>query len=54
MVAYKPTDLQTLRAQWSTQSSNAAATTLSLNGKVGHSVMLQYVLSFGAHGAHTF
>ena len=54
MVAYKPTDLQTLRAQWSTQSSNAAAATLSLNGKAGHSVMLQYVLSFGAHGAHTF
>jgi hypothetical protein len=54
MLAYKPTDKQTLRLQWSTQSSNAAALVLPMNATPGHSLMLQYILSFGAHGAHSF
>ena len=54
MLAYKPTDKQTLRLQWSHQTSGASALTLPLNGKPGRSVMVQYVLSFGAHGAHPF
>ena len=54
MLAYKPTDQQTVRLQWSHQTASASAWSLPLKGKPGHSVMVQYVLSFGAHGAHSF
>ena len=54
MLAYKPTDQQTVRLQWSHQTASASAWSLPLKGKPGHSVMVQYVLSFGAHGAHPF
>jgi len=49
MVAWKPSHMQSLRLQLSRQ-----------NGAVGfeepakHSVALQYVLAFGAHGAHAY
>ena len=54
MLAYKPTDRQTLRLQLSRQSTDGAIAGLGLPGKPGHSAMVQYVLSFGDHGAHPF
>lgn len=54
MLAYKPTDKQILRFQLATQQGDAGVAGLPLKLRPGHSVMLQYILSFGAHGAHTF
>ncbi len=49
MVAYKPTHAQTLRLQFTGQSGAKG-----LEGAAKRSVQLHYVLSFGAHGAHSF
>jgi len=49
MVAYKPTHAQTVRLQLSSQSGARG-----VEGAVKQSVQLHYVLSFGAHGAHSF
>lgn len=49
MLAWKPTHAQTLRLQISTQPSAT-----EIEGKADKVVQLQYVLSFGAHGAHAF
>jgi hypothetical protein len=54
MLTYKPTDKQILRWQLSRQTGDAGAASLPMRVGSGHSVMIQYVLSFGAHGAHTF
>lgn len=48
MVAYKPTHMQTLRAQFTRQRDATGFDT----GK--HALQLQYILSFGAHAAHAF
>jgi hypothetical protein len=49
MVAWKPTHQQTLRLQFATQRD-----AVEFEAPARRSVQLQYILSFGAHGAHTF
>ena len=49
MLAWKPTHGQTLRLQATTQRVAEG-----IEDARRRSVQLQYVLSFGAHGAHTF
>lgn len=49
MVAYKPTHAQTVRLQLTGQSGAKG-----VEGAAKRSVQLHYVLSFGAHGAHSF
>lgn len=49
MLAYKPTHAQTVRLQWSQQHDAQG-----IEGAASRSLQLQYVLSFGAHGAHSF
>lgn len=49
MVAWKPTHLQTLRLQFTTQRHAKG-----LDDAARHSVQLQYVFSLGAHPAHTY
>lgn len=48
MLAWKPSHQQMLRLQYSHQSGAKGF------DKPGRSLMLQYVISFGAHGAHSF
>lgn len=48
MLAYKPTHLQTVRVQYTRQREAVGFET----GK--HALQLQYILSFGAHAAHSF
>lgn len=49
MLAYKPTHAQTLRLQVTGQSGAKG-----VEGAAERSVQLHYVMSFGAHGAHSF
>lgn len=49
MVAYKPTHAQTVRLQLTGQTG-----AVGVAGTAHRSVQLHYVLSFGAHGAHSF
>jgi hypothetical protein len=49
MVAWKPTHAQALRLQFTTQRD-----ALDVDDAARRSVQLQYVLSFGAHGAHSY
>ncbi len=49
MLAWKPTHMQTLRLQY-TQQRDA----VEIENPAKRAVQLQYVLAFGAHGAHTF
>jgi hypothetical protein len=48
MLAYKPTHQQTFRIQATHQRDRAGFDTAT------HSLQLQYILSFGAHAAHSF
>ena len=56
MVAYKPTHTQVVRLQWTQQGASGA------NGEgeavfanpARRSIQLQYVIGFGAHGAHAY
>lgn len=48
MLAYKPGHMQTLRLQVAKQSGSEGVAVK------GHSVQLQYVLSWGAHAAHSY
>ncbi len=48
MLAYKPSHMQTLRVQYTRQRDATGFDT----GK--HALALQYILSFGAHAAHSF
>jgi hypothetical protein len=48
MLAWKPTHLQTLRIQATTQRNGGGFDTAT------NSLQLQYILSFGAHAAHSF
>ena len=49
MLAYRPTHAQTLRLQLTGQSSARG-----IEGAARTSAQIQYILSFGAHGAHSF
>lgn len=49
MVAWKPTHQQTLRLQVATQRD-----AVEFEAPARRSLQLQYILSFGAHGAHSF
>jgi len=49
MVAWKPTHAQALRLQFTTQRD-----ALDVEDAARRAVQLQYVLSFGAHGAHSY
>ncbi|MBL8327987.1 MAG: hypothetical protein JNJ71_03975 [Rubrivivax sp.] len=49
MLAWKPTHLQMLRLQATRQSAAG-----EIDAPARRSVQLQYVVSFGAHGAHSF
>ncbi len=49
MVAWKPTHMQTLRLQLTNQRG-----ALGIEGAASRALHLQYVLGFGAHGAHAF
>ena len=51
MLAWKPSHMQTLRLQYSTQRGATGDAFLDASKR---SVQLQYVLAFGAHGAHSF
>jgi hypothetical protein len=51
MLAWKPSHMQTLRLQYTTQRG---ATGDAFADASKRSVQLQYVLAFGAHGAHAF
>jgi hypothetical protein len=51
MLAWKPSHMQTLRLQYTTQRGATGDAFLNASKD---SVQLQYVLSFGAHGAHSF
>ena len=49
MLAWKPSHRQTVRVQWTRQSDAA-----SLESPARRSLALQYILAFGAHGAHAY
>ncbi|MET0508603.1 MAG: hypothetical protein ABWZ78_10560 [Burkholderiaceae bacterium] len=49
MVAWKPSHAQSLRLQYTTQRDGAGFSDLAR-----HAIQLQYIVSFGAHGAHSF
>jgi hypothetical protein len=49
MVAWKPSHAQSVRLQYTTQRNGAGFEDLA-----GRAVQLQYIVSFGAHGAHSF
>jgi hypothetical protein len=56
MIAYKPTHMQTLRLQLTQQrafGANDEGEAVFAN-PVRHSIQLQYVIGFGAHGAHSY
>ena len=56
MVAYKPTHMQTVRLQLTQQRAKGANDDgEAVFGKPAkRSIQLQYVIAFGAHGAHTY
>lgn len=49
MLAWKPTHLQSLRLQYTTQRD-----AVDFDNPAKRAVQLQYVLAFGAHGAHAY
>lgn len=49
MLAWKPSHLQTLRLQWSRQSD-----LIGFESEPNNRLMLQYIVSFGHHGAHAY
>jgi len=56
MIAYKPTHMQTLRLQWTQQRASGAndeGEAIFAN-PARRSIQLQYVIAFGAHGAHSY
>jgi hypothetical protein len=54
MLAYKPSHRQTVRLQWSRQSARNPGEEAVFAQPVRNAWVLQYVLSFGAHGAHSY
>lgn len=56
MIAYKPTHMQTIRLQLTQQratGANAEGEAVFAN-PINRSIQLQYVIGFGAHGAHAY
>ena len=56
MVAYKPTHMQTMRLQLTQQrasGTNDEGEAVFAN-PARRSIQLQYVIGFGAHGAHSY
>lgn len=49
MVVYKPTHMKSVRVQYTTQRDVKGFEALAKNA-----LQLQYVLTFGAHGAHPY
>jgi hypothetical protein len=49
MLVYKPSHMQSLRLQWTAQRD-----AVGFDDASRRTVQLQYVLGFGAHGAHAF
>jgi hypothetical protein len=49
MVAYKPSHMQTVRLQYTTQRD-----VVGFEAPAKNAVQLQYVMAFGAHGAHPY
>ena len=49
MLAWKPSHMQSLRLQYTTQRD-----AVGFENPAKRSVQLQYVLAFGAHGAHAY
>lgn len=49
MLAWKPSHLQTLRVQWTRQGD-----AVGFEAPARQSLMLQYILVFGAHAAHSY
>jgi hypothetical protein len=49
MLAWKPSHMQSVRLQWSAQRSATGFEDTSRR-----TLQLQYVVAFGAHGAHTY
>ena len=49
MVAWKPSHQQTLRLQYTTQRDGE-----EIEGLARRAIQLQYIISFGAHSAHSF
>jgi hypothetical protein len=56
MVAYKPTHMQTLRLQLTHQRATGANDEgeAVFANPARRSIQLQYVIGFGAHGAHSY
>lgn len=54
MLAYKPSHQQTWRLQLASQSAQNPGSEAVFARPAGQSVALQYILSFGAHGAHSY
>jgi hypothetical protein len=55
MLAYKPSHHQTLRLQLTQQSArNGDADPAVFGNPAKRSIQLQYVVAFGAHGAHAY
>ena len=54
MLAYKPSHRQIWRVQWAQQRAQNPGTESVFMRPPGQSLTLQYILSFGAHGAHSF
>jgi hypothetical protein len=54
MLAYKPSHRQTVRVQWSQQNARNPGAESVFAQPVRNAWVLQYVLSFGAHGAHSY
>lgn len=54
MLAYKPSHSQTYRIQFSRQSSAGEAASEVFAHTASNVVQLQWVIGFGAHGAHSF
>ena len=56
MIAYKPTHMQTLRLQLTQQRASGANDEgeAVFANPIRRSIQLQYVIAFGAHGAHSY
>ncbi len=54
MLAHKPNHRQTWRIQWSQQRAQNPGTEAVFGRPPGQTLALQYILSFGAHGAHSY
>jgi hypothetical protein len=55
MLAYKPSHKQTLRLQLTQQNArNGDADHAVFGNPAKRSIQLQYVVAFGAHGAHAY